>query len=58
MTNKEFRIWRRVREITQQEVADHCNINKSTVCRWEKGETNINDSTLIKILEFVQSVNK
>ena len=36
VTNEEFRQWRRLREITQQEVASFCNINKSTVCRWEK----------------------
>lgn len=57
MTNKEFRKWRRLREITQQEVASFCNINKSTVCRWEKGETNVNNNILTKMLEFVKSMN-
>lgn len=57
MTNEEFRQWRRLREITQQEVASFCNINKSTVCRWEKGETNVNNNILTKMLEFVKSMD-
>ena len=57
MTNREFRQWRRLREKTQQEVANYCNINKSTICRWERGETNVNNYILTKILEFVKSMN-
>jgi len=53
VTNKEFRKWRREREITQQIIADYCNINKSTICRWEKGETNLGNYLYSKVLEFV-----
>lgn len=57
MTNKEFRKWRRLREITQQEVASFCNVDKSTICRWEKEETNVSNSILTKITEFVKSMD-
>lgn len=55
MTGKEFRKWRRNLEITQQEVADYCNINISSISRWEHELININNSIYKLIMEFAES---
>lgn len=55
MTNKEFRNWRRSQEITQQEIADTIHCNKSTICRWEKNQIELNNNLYEKILNLYSS---
>lgn len=54
MTGIEFRKWRREREISQQEVAEFVKCNKSTICRWEKGNMNLLPELYEKVMEFVR----
>lgn len=53
MTGKEFRKWRRSKEISQQVVADYARCNKSTICRWEKDSINVVPELYDKIMEFM-----
>jgi transcriptional regulator with XRE-family HTH domain len=55
VTGSEFRKWRRYKEISQQVVADYAECNRSTICRWEKGELNIVPELLGKILLFYEN---
>ena len=57
MTGKEFRKWRREREISQEEVGTFCMVDKSTICRWEKDLIKIHKNIYRKIMEFVDSKN-
>ncbi len=52
MTGKEFRRWRRYKEISQQEVADFAGCNKSTICRWEKEQIHLHQSIYDKVLQY------
>lgn len=54
MTGIEFRKWRREREISQQEVAEFVKCNKSTICRWEKGNMNLLQELYEKVMEFAR----
>lgn len=53
VTNKEFRKWRREREISQQVVADYCDIDKSTICRWEKGTTELRNCIYLRVMDYI-----
>jgi DNA-binding XRE family transcriptional regulator len=57
VTGQEFRKWRREREITQQVVADYCDINKSTICRWEKDLINLRECIYLRVMEYVSKTN-
>ena len=50
MTGKEFRIWRRYKEISQQVVASFAECNKSTICRWEKEQMNLYPDLYNKVM--------
>ena len=52
MTGKEFRKWRREKEISQQVVADYIGCNKSNICRWEKEQINLSPKLYVKMREF------
>lgn len=52
MTGTEFRQWRRSLEVTQQIVADFCGCNKSTICRFEKGQIELLPHLTEKLIEF------
>ena len=54
MSGREFRKWRREREISQQEVAEFVKCNKSTICRWEKGNMNLLPELYEKVMEFAK----
>lgn len=54
MEGKEFRKLRRLKDYTQQQIADYCNINKSTISRWENDKININENVLDKIERFAK----
>lgn len=53
MKGKEFRKWRRDREISQQKVADYVGCNKSTICRFEQEKFNLLPELQDKITEFI-----
>lgn len=53
MDGHDFRRFRRKREISQQVVADYCHVDKSTICRWEKGYIKVTESTYQLLQEFV-----
>ena len=55
MTGKEFRKWRRYKEISQQVVADYVGCNKSTICRWEKEQINLYQDLYNKVMEFYET---
>ena len=54
MTGQEFRKWRRNEDITQQEVADYCNINSCTISRWEHELISLNETIYNQILQFIE----
>lgn len=56
MAGIEFRKWRRTNEISQQVVANKCDCNVSTICRWEKGEISIGSYIYDKIIIFMNTV--
>ena len=58
MTGREFRHWRREREISQEAVGTYCNVDKSTICRWEKDLIKIHETVCKRILEFIENVEK
>lgn len=58
MTGKEFRIWRRYKEFSQQVVASFAECNKSTICRWEKEQINLYPDLYNKVMEFYETNNK
>lgn len=58
MDGAEFRKWRRSLEVTQQMVADYCNCNKSTICRYEKGQIELLPHLIEKLMEFKATINK
>ncbi len=58
VTGKEFRRWRRELEISQGKVAEFCDVDKSTICRWEKGLIKIHTNIYNKILDFVNFIEK
>lgn len=53
MSGKEFRKWRRVNEYTQQQIADFCNIDKSTISKWENEVIIISDKIYNNINDFI-----
>lgn len=53
MSGKEFRKWRRINEFTQDEVAEHCNMDKSTISRWENDLVVITEKNYKALLEFI-----
>ena len=55
MTGKEFRKWRRYKEISQQVVAYYVGCNKSTICRWEKEQINLYPDLYNKVMEFYET---
>ena len=57
MTGKEFRIWRRYKEISQQVVASFAECNKSTISRWEKEQINLYPDLYNKVMEFYELEN-
>ena len=57
MTGKEFRKWRRANEFTQQEVSEHCSIDKSIISRWEHDLVVISEKNYKTLLEFI-NINK
>lgn len=58
MAGIEFRKWRRTNEISQQVVADKCDCNVSTICRWERGEISIGLYIYEKIENFMKTVGE
>lgn len=58
MVGSEFRKWRRSLEISQEEVAEAIGCNKSSICRWEKGEFEFLPSMQKKINKFYEERNK
>lgn len=54
MEGKEFKQLRRYQEYTQQQVADYCNVNKSTISKWENDKLQISDCLLSKIVKFTE----
>ena len=54
ITGKQFRRWRRNLDIVQQEVADYCDVNISTISRWENGLINLKLCNYLKVLEYMQ----
>lgn len=52
ISGSEFRKWRRSLEISQELVAYYVGCNRSTICRWEKGELNIISDLYEKIMKF------
>ena len=57
MNGAEFRKWRRSLEVTQQMVADYCNCNKSTICRYEKGQIELLPHLMEKLMKFKATIN-
>lgn len=57
MSGREFRKWRREREISQQVVANYCEINKSTICRWEKELIDLREYIYLRVMEYVSKTN-
>lgn len=57
MSGREFRKWRREREITQQVVANYCDINKSTICRWEKELIDLREYIYLRVIDYVLKTN-
>ena len=57
MDGAEFRKWRRSLEVTQQMVADYCKCNKSTICRYEKGQIELLPHLTEKLMEFKATIN-
>ena len=57
MNGKEFRRWRREKEISQTTVGTYCNVDKSTICRWEKGLIKVHEDVYDKIMQFVANNN-
>ncbi len=53
MTGKEFRKWRRNEDITQNLVAEYCDINISTISRWEHELIQLNEYIYLRVMEFV-----
>lgn len=58
MNGAEFRQWRRFYEISQQVVANYCKCNKSTICRYEKGQIELLPHLMEKLIEFKATINK
>lgn len=56
MTGKDFRRWRRSEEITQQRVADMCNLDKSTVSRWENDLVVLSDEKYNNVISFIDYI--
>lgn len=56
VTGKEFRKWRRNEDITQQEVADYCNINSCTISRWEHELISLNETIYNQIVQFIEKM--
>ena len=54
VTGKEFRKWRRNEEITQQEVADYCNINSCSISRWEHGIIDLSDTIYTRVIQLIE----
>ena len=48
---KELRI---ERGLTQQQLADYLDVDRTTVMKWERGERETNFTMLIKIAKFFQ----
>lgn len=59
MNGAEFRKWRRSLEVTQQMVAEYVGCNRSTICRFEKGQIELLPHLADKLIEFKKStINK
>ncbi len=54
MEGKEFKKIRRAKEYTQQQTADYCKVNKSTISKWENNKLQISDYLLCKIIKFTE----
>lgn len=48
-----FKILRKEKGYTQQQIADLCFLDKSTVCRWEKGDNYPNQQTQSKLADLL-----
>ncbi|MDF2544248.1 MAG: helix-turn-helix protein [Herbinix sp.] len=55
MTGKEFRKWRRINELTQDEVSEQCNIDTATISRWERDKAIITEKNYKALLELMNS---
>lgn len=58
MTGTDFRKWRRNLEITQQQVADYIDCNKSTICRWEKGDIQLLEYLNEKVSNYINIMDE
>jgi predicted transcriptional regulator len=61
MSGMEFRKWRRDNEISQQRIANLCDVHKGTICNWEKGKTKIGskiDEDIVKIMAYIEENKK
>lgn len=38
MIGKNIALWRKVRELNQDTVAEFCGVNRATISKWESGE--------------------
>lgn len=48
-----FKTLRKEKGYTQQQIADLCFLDKSTVCRWEKGDNYPNQQTQSKLADLL-----
>lgn len=53
MSGREFRKWRRNNDLTQDEIAEFCNMDKSTISRWENDLVVITEKNYKALLEFI-----
>ena len=52
MFNERIKELRKERKLTQQELADFLNIDRTTVMKWETTKSETNFSMLVKIADF------
>lgn len=49
MTNAELRRWRVTRGLTQVQLAERLGVTSTTVARWERGEMEIAQPTMLRL---------
>jgi transcriptional regulator with XRE-family HTH domain len=53
MTGKEFRKWRRNQDLTQDYIASLCDLDKSTISRWEHELISLAEKNYLRIISIV-----
>ncbi len=57
MTGKEFRKWRRMNDLTQKDIEELCDIDRTVISKWENEKLSLYESTYNRIIDFVEQMS-